>query len=357
MGNFTKMNTLDTQNLNICFLTIPEMNRTKTVIAVLQPRVEVERDIKRILHGTSYEVIVAVHVDSVLNGINKKKIDLIVCPQRFGSETAFSIFRRLKPFIVKSGIPFFVLCKHYNKDDLVIGLEIGIDNFLFEPLITDSVLAKITEALERRMELNVFGLTSFKNYFETSSIAMFFMEENVISAVNDSFCRLTKSAREHIVNMEFKVLFDFNEDRRNEMNYRRFINGVIGSCKLCRVSCCQNYNIYFDVSFYRGNQFDVPTVFAEVQPSFDIERGVREKGLPEFHKDGKQQTDGCKVKLTQREKDVFQLSAKGLGLKQIAATLELSPRTVEKHRANIMRKTNTHSMFEAILAVEEKGRI
>jgi DNA-binding NarL/FixJ family response regulator len=54
------------------------------------------------------------------------------------------------------------------------------------------------------------------------------------------------------------------------------------------------------------------------------------------------------TKLTKRETQIFELSANGMPIKLIADQLNLSERTVEKHRANIMAKANAKNMIEAI---------
>ncbi len=50
--------------------------------------------------------------------------------------------------------------------------------------------------------------------------------------------------------------------------------------------------------------------------------------------------------LTPREREVLQLIAEGLTLKKIAATLCVSPKTIETHREQIMRKLNASSVAE-----------
>ncbi len=52
---------------------------------------------------------------------------------------------------------------------------------------------------------------------------------------------------------------------------------------------------------------------------------------------------GC---LTQREKEVFQLVAEGGTNQKIADLLFISPKTVDKHRTNFMRKLDLHSARE-----------
>ena len=59
--------------------------------------------------------------------------------------------------------------------------------------------------------------------------------------------------------------------------------------------------------------------------------------------------------LTDREKEVLQLLAEGKSNKDVAGILDLSPLTVETHRANLMQKLNLHSTAEIVLyAVRKK---
>jgi DNA-binding NarL/FixJ family response regulator len=55
-----------------------------------------------------------------------------------------------------------------------------------------------------------------------------------------------------------------------------------------------------------------------------------------------------KVRLTPREKDVIKLVVEGLTTKQIAEKLCLSPRTVERHRSNLLKKFKKKNSSELI---------
>ncbi len=57
---------------------------------------------------------------------------------------------------------------------------------------------------------------------------------------------------------------------------------------------------------------------------------------------GNGQPGGRIVSLTSREAEVLQLVAEGFANKQIAATLSISIKTVEKHRQQAMNKLNIH---------------
>lgn len=59
--------------------------------------------------------------------------------------------------------------------------------------------------------------------------------------------------------------------------------------------------------------------------------------------------------LTAREREILHLAAEGLSNPGIAARLSLSPRTVEMHRANLMRKLRLKTQSELVLYAVKKG--
>ena len=54
------------------------------------------------------------------------------------------------------------------------------------------------------------------------------------------------------------------------------------------------------------------------------------------------------AELTARERETAQLLAEGLGNKDIATQLDISVKTVETHRTNIMRKIGAHSLADVV---------
>jgi DNA-binding NarL/FixJ family response regulator len=61
--------------------------------------------------------------------------------------------------------------------------------------------------------------------------------------------------------------------------------------------------------------------------------------------------------LTPREQEIMRLLAEGLSVKEIAAKLFISPKTVENHRSNIMNKLGLHSAIELIRYAARLGLI
>ncbi len=53
--------------------------------------------------------------------------------------------------------------------------------------------------------------------------------------------------------------------------------------------------------------------------------------------------------MTAREREITQLLAEGNSSKEVASLLNLSTKTVETHRSNIMRKLSFHSIRDLVV--------
>ena len=88
----------------------------------------------------------------------------------------------------------------------------------------------------------------------------------------------------------------------------------------------------------RGQMFFTPRVNEMVLAGF-LEKGTvaHRGGAPKF------------PNLTPREREVIQLLAEGKSSKEVATVLNLSTKTAETHRSNIMRKLGFHSIRDLVL--------
>jgi two-component system response regulator FixJ len=65
---------------------------------------------------------------------------------------------------------------------------------------------------------------------------------------------------------------------------------------------------------------------------------------------GKMEAEACRLvqALTGREREVLFWLSRGASNKAVARLLGISPRTVETHRSNLMRKLNTKAIASAV---------
>ena len=72
---------------------------------------------------------------------------------------------------------------------------------------------------------------------------------------------------------------------------------------------------------------------------------------------GRVSTEQTSSDLTDREQEVLTYLAEGASNEEIAVSLVISPKTVARHRENIMRKLNLHSRAELVRYAIRKGII
>ncbi len=77
----------------------------------------------------------------------------------------------------------------------------------------------------------------------------------------------------------------------------------------------------------------------------------------DFLDGGRASGESASSELTDREQEVLTYLAEGASNEEIAASLVISPKTVARHRENIMRKLNLHSRAELVRYAIRKGII
>jgi len=85
-----------------------------------------------------------------------------------------------------------------------------------------------------------------------------------------------------------------------------------------------------------------------------ISRLMQDDYLAQFEARG---VDDSYDLLTDREREILQLVAEGKTNKEIAGVLNISPYTIDTHRAHILQKLHLHSAPELILYAVRKGLI
>jgi DNA-binding NarL/FixJ family response regulator len=79
--------------------------------------------------------------------------------------------------------------------------------------------------------------------------------------------------------------------------------------------------------------------------------------LMEFPEKEAKITDATYETLTSREQEIMVFLAQGHSNKQIAEKLFISPKTVENHRSNILRKLDLHSTLDLVRYAARLGII
>ena len=130
------------------------------------------------------------------------------------------------------------------------------------------------------------------------------------------------------------------------------MNGLVQNCYLKNVRAIQSKRLSFDIHFCNCESSEQSAIMADVVPADMFNRnGLMVNPDVEIERVNLVEPREKKqdVLFTPREQVILTYSAQGLPIKQIAAKINVSNRTVEKHRANIMKKTGLNNIIEAIV--------
>lgn len=97
--------------------------------------------------------------------------------------------------------------------------------------------------------------------------------------------------------------------------------------------------------------FEDQVMIDRIQAAVNMDRDLRQRRLR------RQQLDEVFARLTPREHEVMNLVVQGKPNKEVAALLSRSEKTVEFHRAQVMRKTGVDSFAELVRLFHEHAEI
>jgi DNA-binding NarL/FixJ family response regulator len=329
-----------------------DVKTTKCQILLIMPPDEESAPVLReMLINRGFGVIHATHAGYGIQKATECVFDLIICQHEMDGQNGFKVFNMLQPTFSKREIPFLLFLNEFRKEDILIGLEMGIDNFIIYPFDESVLLNKIEKQLLKSRKSKIFDPEQFNQIFETSPVPRFISENDRITMINEAFSRLTGVRRELTSFPKINEVFDFSGNEINELNFRKCVNGLKEYCLFKSVPLHNNVTIRFDIQMVYNGYFGKNVFTSEAMPA----QSVNINGCQASSNGSKNKVPGIvgingqsNVMLTLREKEVLKLSTKGLAIKQIADRLAISSRTVEKHRSNIMEKTKTSNIIEAM---------
>lgn len=297
-----------------------------------------------ILHENNYRVERAVNIQSAIQKTIELIPDLIICSNDFMNYDAFQTYNLLKRTTINCATPYIVYIENYENDDIVLGLELGVDNFIFAPLNEKRIISKLKILFEKIERHKAFEKSSFDKLFVSSPVGMLICDSGRIECANQAFYRLFPFNEDGCL-PTVNDIFNFESGQEKEKEFERCINGLTNEC------------VIKDVNLKKASGFKINLIISNISNSLknrtliqfeissDTARVAGKNYYMEFGECDKSIHDPV---LTAREFDVLKISGKGMPIKLIASELGISQRTVEKHRSNIMRKTDSVNIIEAI---------
>lgn len=234
------------------------------------------------------------------------------------------------------------------------GIEISYGDIVNEIYYTSISHTNLCEKIIQHINVN----TTLSNYWKDSFMGLFnlldnpvvLLQQESIVEMNDAFKQTFK-----IHNTEGLKLTDF-VDCENKLkvkaSLRNFARGkhmkaVANTTLRLKNNKVRNAKISFSkLDKMIDEQFIMIIHFTGDNKIVKEKIGSKATNVERCFIENSHLTD---FSFTKREKEIIGLLCKGYKTKEISDTLFISPKTIEKHRANIVKRTNSETILESII--------
>lgn len=123
-------------------------------ILVVDDEPAIVQVIRERLEGAGYRVRAAADGESALAAVEQELPDLLILDLMLPDLDGFEVLRRLRQGAddAAGGLPVIVLTARDDDVDVVVGLELGADDYVLKPFHPRELLARVRAVLRRRVE-------------------------------------------------------------------------------------------------------------------------------------------------------------------------------------------------------------
>jgi PAS domain S-box-containing protein len=317
--------------------------------------------------------------DKGISGIQKAfeyNPDVIICDIRMEPIDGYHVYNVLKESSLTDSIPFIFMTGFSEIQESRYGMNLGADDFFIKPFDNDHLILSIEKRLSKFRKLKEIGRREFMALFNITPHGIFLFDGHFFIEANPVMIRMLGLKKDLITSSSIVDFLDPDSYKKIKERILACTRGMLeffqepvtfisGSgdkieCVLY-ISAYEKYSGYTLMvglltidsknNFRNGNhEVSIPEILKVLQSEkITVTPALGEKLTEVFqqHRNGiKKSSNGF---FSDREHEVLRLSMEGLPTKMIADKLSISDRTVEKHRARLMEKTNTKNMIEVIV--------
>jgi len=347
--------------------------------------------ISNLLRVKGYEVT---HAGDGAMGIQKAfeiLPDLILCDISMNEINGYDVFNVLKESSATAMIPFVFLTAKSEIKDIRFGMQLGADDYIVKPFEYDELLTSIATRLHKAEAHRKANEEKFIALSMISPYGIYIYQGHRFIETNPSLSATLGYSREELLNMGFEDIIAEKDKASAMEKINRCLMGFEKDIHI-RFKTIHKDGSLINTELYgieglkvKGRTSLLGTLIAskrDVAEDQDIE-GITINEIEEFERAvdllaGKrtyvstelinklisvfrdneslrEKSAEDTISFSERELEVLELVCKGLSTKEIADKLFISSRTVEKHRANLMVKTDAKNIIEVIIyAVKHK---
>ena len=348
--------------------------KTRTRILVIEDDKTLAKTISNVLGLQDYDICLATNGALGIQKAFEYNPDLILCDIKMDPIDGYQVYNVLKESSIIDTIPFIFITGSCDVQEIRFGMDLGADDYFVKPFNNNDLVAAIEKRLSKFKTLTEIGKREFKALFKLSPNEIFLFDGHAIHDANPALVKTLEINPAKISSYTMKdflsplSFFDIEEKIRrcskgllNTFSENITIVSQSGSETevTLHVSVYERYTSYSlmigfltKISSLKGAENDV--IFSDIlhilkKEKVSVTDSLGEKLAAVFKKHSLSFNKQTNNFFSKRENQVLCLSLEGLPTKIIADKLSISDRTVEKHRARLMEKTNSKNMIEVIV--------
>jgi DNA-binding response OmpR family regulator len=262
----------------LCKINVRMKTITYRILLIMPPDEKSVPVLQELLINRGFEVIHSTHAGDGIQKATECIFDLIICWHEMDGQNGFKIFNILQSTLSKTDIPFLLFLNEFRKEDILIGLEMGIDNFIIFPFDESILLNKIENQLLKSRKRKIFETEQFQQIFEISPVPKLISENNRITMINGAFSRLTGVKKEMAFYPKINEVFDFSKNYKTNLDFHKCLNGLNEYYLFRSVPLLINKTLRFDIQMINHSYPGKNVFIAEMVPVSTVK--LNEKGQP-----------------------------------------------------------------------------
>ena len=136
-------------------------------ILLIEDNINIIDGLKFSLEENNYKVNFTNTVSESINYLENNIPDLIILDVSLPDGDGFSLY---KSYIKSRNIPVIFLTAKASEEDIVLGLELGADDYLTKPFSTKELLTRIKKILLRNKKENIINIKNISFDLENQSV-------------------------------------------------------------------------------------------------------------------------------------------------------------------------------------------
>ncbi len=253
----------------------------------------------------------------------------------------YDVFNTLADINSTKSIPFIFITAKSSAQDILFGLQLGADSYITKPFDLNKLLDIINKKITKFNNVASLLDNELNYIINNPIIATLLIKNNIIISTNKNAYELFEYPQNQLTNINFNILFTTNS-----------YNKIITEINKININTQKTALLYLEALSKNNQPLNIINYIYAIK--------IKNEKLFIFNIQKQNQienTTKTNINLTPREIEILKLTSLGFTNKEIADKLFISKRSVDKHKENIIKKTNAKNITELLITCIKENLI